>query len=227
MASMARRARPRGISRILCRVRRRHGPRQTARQPRRRQRADQLFAARPGRARHQESSRPASPRRRSKHPALGRASCRWWRRQARCRAPRSSITRTRRAYLFALADALHEEYKAIVDAGLYVQIDDAFLPYMHERMVPPMSNARISALGADADRRAQPRAQRHPRGALALSHLLGQLERPARLRRAAQGHHRSAAAGARRPLFVRGRQSAPRPRMAGVGNRRNCRPAKS
>jgi len=45
------------------------------------------------------------------------------------------------SYLFALADALHQEYKAIVDAGLYVQIDDAFLPYMHERMVPPMSNA--------------------------------------------------------------------------------------
>ncbi len=52
---------------------------------------------------------------------------------------------------------------------------------------------------------------RHPGGALALSHLLGQLERPARLRRAAQGHHRSRAAGARRPLFIRGRQSAPRP----------------
>ena len=46
------------------------------------------------------------------------------------------------AYLFALADALHEEYRAIVDAGLYVQIDDAFLPYMHERMVPPMTNAQ-------------------------------------------------------------------------------------
>jgi 5-methyltetrahydropteroyltriglutamate--homocysteine methyltransferase len=45
-------------------------------------------------------------------------------------------------YLFALAEALHKEYKAIVDAGLYVQIDDAFLPYMHERMVPPMSNAQ-------------------------------------------------------------------------------------
>ena len=44
------------------------------------------------------------------------------------------------AYLTALADALHREYKAIVDAGLYVQIDDAFLPYMHERMVPPMTN---------------------------------------------------------------------------------------
>jgi 5-methyltetrahydropteroyltriglutamate--homocysteine methyltransferase len=44
-------------------------------------------------------------------------------------------------YLMALADALHEEYQAIVDAGLYVQIDDAFLPYMYERMVPPMSKA--------------------------------------------------------------------------------------
>ena len=50
--------------------------------------------------------------------------------------------RDEEAYLFALAEALHEEYKAIVDAGLYVQIDDAFLPYMHERMVPPMSNAQ-------------------------------------------------------------------------------------
>jgi 5-methyltetrahydropteroyltriglutamate--homocysteine methyltransferase len=43
-------------------------------------------------------------------------------------------------YLTALADALHHEYKAVVDAGLYVQVDDAFLPYMHERMVPPMTN---------------------------------------------------------------------------------------
>ena len=45
------------------------------------------------------------------------------------------------SYLAALADALHQEYKAVVDAGLYVQIDDAFLPYMHERMVPPMTHA--------------------------------------------------------------------------------------
>jgi 5-methyltetrahydropteroyltriglutamate--homocysteine methyltransferase len=42
-------------------------------------------------------------------------------------------------YLFALADALNKEYRAIVDAGLYVQIDDAFLPYWYEKMVPPMS----------------------------------------------------------------------------------------
>jgi 5-methyltetrahydropteroyltriglutamate--homocysteine methyltransferase len=49
--------------------------------------------------------------------------------------------RDEETFLTALADALHQEYKAIVDAGLYVQIDDAFLPYMHERMVPPMANA--------------------------------------------------------------------------------------
>src|SRR6185436_15630112 len=47
-----------------------------------------------------------------------------------------------KALLFALADCLHQEYQAIVDAGLYVQIDDAFLPYMHEKMVPPMSEAQ-------------------------------------------------------------------------------------
>ncbi len=61
------------------------------------------------------------------------------------------------SYLFALADALHREYKAIVDAGLYVQIDDAFLPYMYERMVPPMSKAdyrRWAELRIDALNRA-------------------------------------------------------------------------
>jgi len=46
------------------------------------------------------------------------------------------------SFLFALADALHEEYKAIDDAGLYVQIDDAFLPYMYEKLVPPRTLAQ-------------------------------------------------------------------------------------
>src|SRR5215813_9794744 len=40
--------------------------------------------------------------------------------------------------LFALAEALREEYQAIIDAGLRVQIDDAFLPWTYERIVPPM-----------------------------------------------------------------------------------------
>jgi 5-methyltetrahydropteroyltriglutamate--homocysteine methyltransferase len=47
--------------------------------------------------------------------------------------------------LSALADCLHQEYKRVVDAGLYVQIDDAFLPYMHEKMVPPMTERQYRA----------------------------------------------------------------------------------
>jgi 5-methyltetrahydropteroyltriglutamate--homocysteine methyltransferase len=34
--------------------------------------------------------------------------------------------------VFAIAEALREEYKTIVGSGLYVQIDDAFLPYMYD-----------------------------------------------------------------------------------------------
>jgi 5-methyltetrahydropteroyltriglutamate--homocysteine methyltransferase len=52
----------------------------------------------------------------------------------------------------ALPNAKNEFYPdekslllAIVDAGLYVQIDDAFLPYMHEKMVPPMTHAQYRA----------------------------------------------------------------------------------
>jgi 5-methyltetrahydropteroyltriglutamate--homocysteine methyltransferase len=54
-------------------------------------------------------------------------------------APASAVPRHQNEYykndeefLFKLAEALREEYKAIVDAGLMVQIDDAFLPYMYD-----------------------------------------------------------------------------------------------
>ena len=45
--------------------------------------------------------------------------------------------KTDEEYMFAGAEALREEYKAITDAGLFVQIDDAHLPFMYDRMVPP------------------------------------------------------------------------------------------
>ena len=62
--------------------------------------------------------------------------------------------RTDEEYMFAGADALHVEYKAITDAGLFVQIDDAHLPFMFDRMVPPATkedflkwaNIRVEAL---------------------------------------------------------------------------------
>jgi 5-methyltetrahydropteroyltriglutamate--homocysteine methyltransferase len=40
-------------------------------------------------------------------------------------------------FVFAVADALNVEYRAVVDAGLTVQIDDAFLATMYDTMVPP------------------------------------------------------------------------------------------
>ena len=39
--------------------------------------------------------------------------------------------------LFAVADALRSEYRAIVDAGLVLQVDDAWFPMMYEVLVPP------------------------------------------------------------------------------------------
>jgi 5-methyltetrahydropteroyltriglutamate--homocysteine methyltransferase len=41
--------------------------------------------------------------------------------------------------LVAIAEAMRTEYKAIVDAGLYVQLDDARLAVTYDRMVPPKS----------------------------------------------------------------------------------------
>jgi 5-methyltetrahydropteroyltriglutamate--homocysteine methyltransferase len=54
-------------------------------------------------------------------------------------APASAMPRFRlghyqseEAFLFALAEALREEYRAVIDAGLVLQVDDAFLPYMYD-----------------------------------------------------------------------------------------------
>jgi 5-methyltetrahydropteroyltriglutamate--homocysteine methyltransferase len=40
-------------------------------------------------------------------------------------------------FLFAVADALHVEYQAIVDAGFILQIDDAYIASTYDVIVPP------------------------------------------------------------------------------------------
>jgi len=45
------------------------------------------------------------------------------------------------AYLYAIADALRAEYRAIVDAGQLLQVDDAFLPHVGDWMVDRVSMA--------------------------------------------------------------------------------------
>lgn len=40
-------------------------------------------------------------------------------------------------FVFALADALNVEYRAVADAGLYLQVDDAYMATMYDTLVPP------------------------------------------------------------------------------------------
>jgi len=47
--------------------------------------------------------------------------------------------------LVAIAEAMRTEYKAIVDAGLYVQLDDARLAVTYDRMVPPKTFAEYKS----------------------------------------------------------------------------------
>ena len=55
---------------------------------------------------------------------------------------RNEYYRDEESFLFALAEALRAEYRAIIDAGLDLQVDDAFIPFMYEKMVPPMTLAQ-------------------------------------------------------------------------------------
>ena len=61
--------------------------------------------------------------------------------------------KTEEEALFAIADALHEEYAAVVQSGLLVQIDDAFLASSYDVMVPPATlddYRRWAAMRVDA-----------------------------------------------------------------------------
>ena len=78
----------------------------------------------------------------------------------------------------AITDALHQEYAAVIESGLLVQTDDAFLASYYDVMVPPLSMEdyrkwaarRVDALN---------HALRGSGRAMPLSCLLGKLERPA------------------------------------------------
>ena len=112
--------------------------------------------------------------------------------------------------LFALAEALREEYKLVLDSGLRIQIDDAFLPYTYERMVPPKTLAeyrkwaelRIDALNHALEGLPQEKIRYHV--------CWGSWNGSTRPRRAAEGHRRSASQTACRRIPVRSRECAPR-----------------
>ena len=125
-------------------------------------------------------------------------------------------------YIFAIADAMHEEYKAIVDAGFLVQIDDPRLVTYY--IIHPEASI------ADCRKWAEIRVE-------ALNHALRDIP-PEKIRfHTCYGINMGPRIhdmelkdivdiilkDPRRRLFVRGRQSAPRARMESVEGRQAAR----
>ena len=70
--------------------------------------------------------------------------------------------KTEEEFLFALADALREEYRAVVTAGFVLQIDDPGLPDWWD-MLKPEPTIEAYRKFARLRRCRQPRASRHSR----------------------------------------------------------------
>jgi hypothetical protein len=114
---------------------------------------------------------------------------------------------TEEAYCIAIADALHEEYQAIADAGLVLQIDDPQLA-SHWAMHPELDLAECRKWASASVELLNHALRDIP--ADPLSHLLQHQYGPAGPRHGIQAYRRHHARGAGWRLFVRSRQPAPR-----------------
>ena len=130
--------------------------------------------------------------------------------------------KTEEEFLFALADALREEYRAVVVAGFVLQIDDPGLPDWWDMLKPePTVEAyrKFARLRIDAVNHALvgiPEERVRYR----------QLARAAYPRPAARAHHRSDPRGEGADLFLRGGQRPTRSMNGACGSRQSCRPAR-
>ena len=120
--------------------------------------------------------------------------------------------------LFAIADAMHEEYKLITDSGLNIQIDDPDLPDGWQ-MFPEMSVEEYRRYANRARRGAQSRAEGHSHRADTTAYMLGQRPRAAQERHPTRSYRRHRVEGQGAGVFDRSRQPAPRPRVASVAGR--------
>ena len=96
--------------------------------------------------------------------------------------------RTDEEFLYACADVMREEYKAIVEAGLILQLDDPATATGWDMITPePTLEAykkfTIVRIEATEPRAARPAARPHP-----LPFVLGQLARPPQHRHSAARH---------------------------------------
>ena len=91
---------------------------------------------------------------------------------------KNAYYKTEEEFLFAIADALAEEYKAIVAAGFLIQVDDPRL-VSYYTLKPGVSVADCQKWARTAHRRRQSRAARHPDREDPLPHLLQHQHGPA------------------------------------------------
>ena len=112
-------------------------------------------------------------------------------------------------YLYAIADAMREEYQGIVDAGLLLQVDDPRLVTYY--LSNPQASIEDCREWAESEGRgSKPRSQRHPSGKGTLPHLLRHQRRPKGPRNAPERNCRHHAQGQCRRLLLRGGQPGPR-----------------
>ncbi len=76
--------------------------------------------------------------------------------------------------MYACADAMREEYQAIIDAGLMLQLDDPAIAENWDQIVPGAERRGLQALHDDARRRAQPRDPRACRPSASASTSAGE-----------------------------------------------------
>jgi len=120
--------------------------------------------------------------------------------------------------LIAIARALRDEYKAIIDAGLTLQIDDAFLATFYDVMVPPHTFAEYKAWASFRVDATNEAIKGLPPERVRYHVCWGSWNGPHQRRRA-QGYCRPDPAHQCRRLFTGDGQSPARTRVAGVGTR--------
>ena len=120
------------------------------------------------------------------------------------------------AFLTPSPRPLREEYKAIVEAGFVLQLDDPGLPDTWDMANPEPSVADYQKVCDTAGRSAEPRAARPPGGPDPLSHLLGQLARPHTTDLPLKKYRRRDVASTGRGVLDRGRQRPSRARVEGL-----------
>ena len=120
--------------------------------------------------------------------ATSTVSFQWSRPQACCKACATNITALKKNSARLSARRLRAEYKAITDAGLIVQIDDAWLAAKYDVMVPP---AKFSDYYAWAEQKVEALNRALdgiPAAAEPLPRVLGKLERTPHQRRCRRRH---------------------------------------